>query len=213
MVFEQIRIGGDRNFAYLVGDEQAGQAASVDVGCNPQTIVERLDELGLTLKYIIGTHSHCDHIDGHEELKNLVGGEIVMHESVSGVDKAVADGETLEVGRVKMQVIHCPGHSPDSIALLVDGKTLISGDELFVGKIGGTRTPEQARTQYDSLHAKLLTLADDVAVYPGHDYGTQPTSTIGRERQTNPFLQRETFEDFLWLKDNWAQYKREHGIA
>jgi hydroxyacylglutathione hydrolase len=59
----------------------------------------------------------------------------------------------------------------------------------------------------------LLILADDVAVYPGHDYGTQPTSTIGRERQTNPFLQCESFEDFLWLKDNWAQYKREHGIA
>jgi hydroxyacylglutathione hydrolase len=141
MAFEQIRIGGDRNFAYLVGDEQAGEAAAVDVGCNPQTIADRLDELGLTLKYIIGTHSHYDHIDGHEELKNLVGGAIVMHESVSGVDKGVADGDTLEVGSVKMQVIHCPGHSADSIALLVDGKTLISGDELFIGKIGGTRTP------------------------------------------------------------------------
>ena len=113
---------------------------------------------------------------------------------------------------MRIRIIHCPGHSPESIGLLVDETKLISGDELFVGKVGGTGSEDQARTQYDSLHGRFMTLDDAVEVWPGHDVGVQPSSTIGHERRTNPFLLRESFEDFLWLKRNWAQYKKEQGI-
>ncbi len=212
MIFEQISIGDDRNFAYLVGDEQAGEAAAVDVGYNPGKMAERIKALGLELKYIIGTHDHDDHIGGHAELKRQCGGQTVMHTSVSGADVRLDDGDALHVGGIPIRVIFCPGHTPDHIALLVNGEKLIAGDALFVGKIGGTSTREQAKTQYDHLHGKLMKLDDAVEVYPGHDVGVRPSSTIGDERRTNPFLLRESFEDFLWLKDNWARYKIEHGI-
>jgi glyoxylase-like metal-dependent hydrolase (beta-lactamase superfamily II) len=213
MVFEQIPIGGDRNFAYIVGDEEAKEAAAIDVGYNPQMIFERLKAQDMILRYMIGTHPHYDHVDGFEELQAMTGAPLVMHEDVPHVSMPLDDGQELKVGQVAMRVIHCPGHSAESIALLVDGRKLISGDELFVGKVGGTSTREQAEQQYHSLHEKLMTLDDDVEVWPGHDVGVSPSSTIGHERRTNPFLLCKTFDQFLWLKENWAQYKREHGIA
>lgn len=213
MVFEQIRIGGDRNFAYLIGDASAGQAAAVDVGYNPQTIIDRLSELKLQLAYIISTHSDYDHTGQNRQLRKATGAKLAMHRSVSGVDVQLDDDDELAVGAVTMRIIACPGHSRDSIALLVDGSKLISGDELFVGKIGGTGGRAQAELQYESLHGKLMTLDDAVEVWPGHDFGTEPSSTIGRERTTNPFLLCEDFEKFHWLKNNWAAYKRDHGIA
>jgi glyoxylase-like metal-dependent hydrolase (beta-lactamase superfamily II) len=81
-----------------------------------------------------------------------------------------------------------------------------------VGKVGGTDYGPGAREEYDSLHSKLMTLPDETEVWPGHDYGVAPNSTIGHEKQTNPFILRETFEEFVDLKRNWLEYKREHGI-
>ena len=88
----------------------------------------------------------------------------------------------------------------------------ITGDILFVGKVGGTDLGDGARREYDSLHNKLMTLPDHIEVWPGHDFGTAPSSTIGNERRTNPFLQQKSFEDFVHLKAHWIQYKREHGL-
>ncbi len=212
MLFEQLSIGGDRNFAYLIGDPESREAAVVDVGYNPQMVVDRLSDLELTLKYLIGTHDHYDHIDELPAVQQACGGKIVMHESVERCDIGLAHGDSLMVGPIEIRCIFCPGHTPDHICLLVGGTKLIAGDALFVGKIGGTSTPEQAQTQYDHLHSQLMTLDDSVEVYPGHDVGVRPSSTIGDERRTNPFLLRESFEDFLWLKENWAAYKAEHGI-
>ena len=99
----------------------------------------------------------------------------------------------------------------DSMCVLVD-KELVTGDTLFVGKVGGTYSRRDAEVEFASLK-KLLELADDIRVWPGHNYGVKPTSTIGEERQTNPFLLRiGDFEAFFWLKENWAAYKLEHGI-
>ena len=117
----------------------------------------------------------------------------------------------LRLGNLDLKIIHTPGHTPDGICILVDNK-LLTGDTLFVGKIGGTGTEEEARIEYDSLFNKLMKMDDDIEVYPGHDYGVAPTSTIGHERQTNPFILRKDFKDFKWLKDNWTEYKLEHGI-
>ena len=117
---------------------------------------------------------------------------------------------------MKLQIIHTPGHTGDSLCVLAEGPgavgKLVTGDTLFVGKVGGTGFGDDARAEYDSLHDKLMILSDDVEVWPGHNYGVEPSSTIGNERKTNPFLLRESFEDFVDLKRNWLQYKAEHGI-
>jgi len=100
----------------------------------------------------------------------------------------------------------------DAICPLVNGK-LITGDTLFVGCIGGSFSQGQStENQFHSLFEVIMKLDDSVEVYPGHDYGPQPSSTIGHERATNPFLQRTNFQDFVWLKEHWDEYKAEHGI-
>ena len=98
------------------------------------------------------------------------------------------------------------------MCVLVNGK-LMTGDTLFVGCIGGSfsRGPS-TENQFHSLFEVIMQLDDSVEVYPGHDYGPQPSSTIGHERTTNPFLQRTNFQDFVWLKEHWDEYKAEHGI-
>jgi glyoxylase-like metal-dependent hydrolase (beta-lactamase superfamily II) len=92
------------------------------------------------------------------------------------------------------------------------GDKLVTGDTLFVGKVGGTNSSGEARAEYESLHGKLMALDDAVEVFPGHNYGVRPSSTIGAERRTNPFLLRDSFDSFLDLKIHWLDYKREHGI-
>ena len=90
---------------------------------------------------------------------------------------------------------------------------LVTGDTLFVGKVGGTDYGAGARAEYDSLHRKLMVLPDETEVWPGHDVGVAPRSTIGHEKRTNPFLRCEDFAAFVELKRNWLEYKRRHGIA
>jgi glyoxylase-like metal-dependent hydrolase (beta-lactamase superfamily II) len=212
MIFQQIRAGGDRNFGYLIGDEDSKEAAVVDPSSSPKVFPPAAEEHGLKIVYIIGTHGHGDHTGGIPALKRKTGAKVVMHtSSPDNADVRVADGDTLNLGKLELKIIHTPGHTPDSICILA-GDKLVTGDTLFVGKIGGTHTDQTARTEHDSLFSKLMKLDDSIEVYPGHDYGVAPTSTIGHERETNPFILREDFKDFKWLKDNWTAYKLEHGI-
>ncbi|MBT4484431.1 MAG: hypothetical protein HOC71_12230 [Candidatus Latescibacteria bacterium] len=88
----------------------------------------------------------------------------------------------------------------------------MTGDTLFVGKVGGTGLGNDARDEYRSLHEKLIPLPEDTRVWPGHDYGVRPSSTIGEELRENPFILRNSLEEFVELKKNWAEYKRKHGI-
>ena len=105
----------------------------------------------------------------------------------------VEAGEVLKVGNVSIKVLHTPGHTPDSICLLVDSKKLITGDTLFVGECGRVDLPGgSAEKLYDSLFNKLMQLDDSIEVYPGHDYGPKPSSTIGEQRQTNYVLQHRS---------------------
>lgn len=211
MIFEQISTGGDRNFAYLVGDEGAKQAAVVDPSNDPALVLERAEAHGLEVAYLINTHGHYDHTDGNGHILSKTNAELLAY-----APGGVKDGEVRSMGNVKLTVIHTPGHTRDGICVLAaaPGETprLLTGDTLFVGKVGGTGYGRDAREEYDSLHQKLLILPDETEVWPGHDYGVSPSSTIGNERRTNPFLLRETFEDFVDLKQNWLAYKREHGI-
>jgi hydroxyacylglutathione hydrolase len=212
LIFQQIQAGGDRNFGYLIGDEDSKLAAVVDVSYLPEEFIIIASQHKLKIVYVISTHDHGDHTYGNAEIKERVGAKIVMYKlAPDKADILVDDGDVLKLGELELKIIYTPGHTLDCICILVDNK-LLTGDTLFVGKVGGTNNDKFARIEYDSLLEKLMTLDDSIEVYPGHDYGIAPTSTIGNERETNPFLLRKDFKEFKWLKDNWAAYKLEHGI-
>ena len=209
MIFEQIRIQGDRNFSYLLGDLQSGQVALVDPGSEPERLARLTADRGLRLVYILNTHGHTDHTVGNETLRRLSGAKIAAFQEG---DLPLSDGDRLALGDLEVRVIHTPGHTRESVCFLFAGR-LCTGDTLFVGKVGGTSDRHTARLEYDSLHQKICTLPPETEVWPGHDYGVRPSSTVGDEIRTNPFLLRKSFEDFFDLKENWAEYKRIHGIA
>jgi hydroxyacylglutathione hydrolase len=215
MIFEQIRVNGDRNFGYLIGDETGGQAVIVDASYAPERVLERAQSHGLKVAYIISTHSHKDHIAGNDYLVERTSAPEVLHESTAHpCSLRVRDNEELRAGNLSMRFLHTPGHIPDHVCVLVKRK-LLTGDILFVGKIGGTgpHFPQSdPRLQWDSLH-RLMRLDRDIEVWPGHDYGVRPSSTIGHEIATNPFLLTKTFEEFIHLKEHWAEYKKAHNIS
>ena len=215
MIFEQIRVNGDRNFGYLIGDETHRQAAIVDASYGPERMLERAEQLGLKVCYVISTHSHKDHIAGNGYLVGHTSAPEVLHESTPHpCSLRVRDNDELRVGNLNLLFLHTPGHIPDHVCVLAENK-LLTGDILFVGKIGGTgpHFPESdPRHQWDSLQ-RLMCLDGKIEVWPGHDYGVRPSSTIGNEIATNPFLLTKSYEEFLHLKEHWAEYKKVHNIA
>jgi len=198
MILKQIPISIGRNFAYIIADETTRDAAVIDPGHNVRDIFQQAHQLNVHVKYIINTHSHRDHTSGNEEVKKKTGAKIVAHvKSPLPKDIAVKDQEKLQIGKLTAVVIHTPGHTPDGICLLVDNK-LFTGDTLFVGECGRTDlTGSSAEDMYHSLFDKILPLDDGIEVYPGHDYGNKPVSTIGHERRTNYTLEKRTLEEFV----------------
>ncbi len=198
MFFKQIQQHGD-NFSYIIADEAALEAAVVDSSFNSGEIIKVLKNKNFNLKYIINTHGHSDHTAGNTELTSIFGAKLVAHKlSKLNYDVAVEDGDMLTVGGVSIKVIYTPGHTIDSICLLVDNRKLLTGDTLFVGECGRTDFPGgSSKSMYDSLFNKLLKLNDSVEVYPGHDYGWKPSSTIGEERKSNYTLEPRSLEDFI----------------
>jgi hydroxyacylglutathione hydrolase len=198
MFFSQVKHLGD-NFSYIVADDYSREAAVIDSSYNANEIAEILKSKDFKLKYIINTHGHSDHTAGNTELRAEFGGRIVAHESSkTKPDVTVTDGEVIVVGAIRMKVIHTPGHAPDSVCLLVDGKLLLTGDVLFVGECGRTDLlGGDSKSMYDSLFNKLMKLKDDVKVYPGHDYGLKPYSTIGEERKSNYTLKPRDLGEFV----------------
>ncbi len=215
-IFEQIRTGGDRNFGYLIGDREARVAALVDPSNDPKSLVRRADDQGLTVEYIINTHGHSDHTNGNAKAKKLTGAPIVAFQNSSvSPDLGVVDGQVLDLGSLALELIYVPGHTDDHILVFLEQqKIAVTGDHLFVGKIGGTGTEEAARAEYASLQRNLDRFSDDVTIWPGHDYGCRPSSTIGLEKIMNPFLMRlGDIDEFLKLKQEWAVFKAAHGLA
>ena len=212
MIFEQIDAGGDRNFSYLIGDEASSTCAVVDPGYDTSKLEARVQELGLRVTHIFNTHTHHDHVAGNDVF-HKDGVQLAAYKEASvNPDIKLEHGSTVQVGGNTVEVLFTPGHYLDSICLLVNGK-LMTGDTLFVGCIGGSGFQgSSAEKQHHSLLEVIMKLDDAVEVYPGHDYGPAPSSTIGNERTNNPFLHRTDFQEFLWLKENWDDYKAEHGI-
>lgn len=209
MELEQIQVGFMAVFAYLVACPRTGEALIIDPGGNEEELVAHIRGKSLDLKYIVNTHGHGDHTCGNGKVKALTGAKIIMHplddqlfNSPEGRERSrqwgfapspdadilVNDGDTISAGDVSLQVIHTPGHSPGGICLLSDGN-LFTGDTLFVGGIGRTDLPGSSeRTFLKSIRERLLKLPHETVVWPGHDYGDAPSSTIGREIATNPWL-------------------------
>ena len=211
MIFEQIQNGGDRNLGYLLADEKTGRAVAVDPSYQPDYYIQRALELEVELVNIICTHSHHDHVNGNDHIIEKLGIDVVMYEDAEYFyDVEVSDGDIFKVGSIDIKVIHTPGHCEDGMCLLIEDK-LITGDTLYLGKVGGTSTEEEARKEFNSLRS-LMKLEDKIEVFPGHDFGVTPSSTIGLERKTNPFIIQPTFEEFLHLKANWLAYKTKHGL-
>ena len=212
LVFEQIRAGGDRNFGYVLGDRPSQQAVLIDPSYAPELFVERAGEQGLRVTLIINTHGHADHTSGNRRAVELTGARIAGHPDLAS-GRPLADGETLAIGVLRLRVLHVPGHAPDHIVLYEEThRILMTGDLLFVGKVGGTTTDDEARTEWHSLRRLVDAIPDEATVWPGHDYGVRPSSTMGLEKQTNPFLLCPDLTAFLQLKANWASFKKEYGL-
>lgn len=197
MFFKQIKQRGD-NFSYIIADEATCEAVVVDPSFNTDAIIQLAGKNQFKIKYVIDTHHHRDHVAGNREIKLSHQSKVVAHQ-LSRVEKdvEVIDGDTIKLGEIVIEVIHTPGHTPDSICLLVDNK-LLTGDTLFVGDCGRTDIPEgSAVDMYNSLFHKLMKLDDNIEIYPGHDYGPKPHSTIGVEKRTNYVLEERSLEDFV----------------
>jgi glyoxylase-like metal-dependent hydrolase (beta-lactamase superfamily II) len=211
MIIHQIDAGGDRNFAYLIADKKGGVAAIFDPPPDPEKYAGLIADNDLTVEYIVITHGHSDHSWGMSPAKKRFGGKTVGHSSMHlPLDVKVDEGDSLPLGDLSLDILFTPGHTDDHIAI-VCGKHVITGDTLFVGKVGGTDLGPGAKREWDSLQ-KLMQLPDDTAVWPGHNFGAAPTSTIGTEKKTNPFLTQPDFDAFVDLKANWLEYKKKHGI-
>jgi hydroxyacylglutathione hydrolase len=197
MIFRQIAVGAFQNFAYVIGDEQARVAAIVDPAWEVDKLLKICMDLHLNVLYVINTHSHSDHVEGNNLVVQRTGAKIIMHErSRLRRDISVKDGDVVDIGALKVKIIHTPGHCPDHICLLVNGK-LLTGDTLFVGECGRTDLAGGSSSDmYESLFHKILPLQDSIEVYPGHDYGVKPSSTIGYERESNYTLKPRTREEF-----------------
>jgi glyoxylase-like metal-dependent hydrolase (beta-lactamase superfamily II) len=216
--FLQIHLGGDRNWCYLFGDRQSGEGAVVDPGFEPDQLAELAQQRDLTVRYILITHGHGDHVGGAGRLAELTGATLYAgrNERVSGAE-SVADGHHFQLGQKRILCFFTPGHSPGHMVYLFEGR-LMTGDLLFCGKVGGTGlffAGSSPDAEWESVH-RVMTLPDETLVFPGHDYyggeGSMPHSTIAHERAHNPFLLCQDFEAFCHLKENWELYKKEHGI-
>jgi glyoxylase-like metal-dependent hydrolase (beta-lactamase superfamily II)/rhodanese-related sulfurtransferase len=200
MIFEQVRHGGC--LSYLIGCEDTRTAIAVDSELSEaDRTVALAAEKGLRLRYLLDTHTHADHFTAARELRKQLGLPVVMHRRSPApfVDLRVEDGDTLIVGNLRLRVIETPGHTEDSLCLLL-GDRILTGDTLLIGGAGRTDLPTgDPDALYDSLRGKLLRLPDELLVFPAHDYKGRSHSTLGIEKEGNPRLQQPDRAGFVQL--------------
>jgi len=188
MVIKQIAIGYMDNFSYIIGCENTRQALVIDPGANVDQIVSIARNEGLEIVTIVNTHGHGDHTAGNAALKQRTGARVIIHEldgdRYPAADVLLSHQKTLQLGDIALEVIHTPGHTPGGICLHARGN-LFTGDTLFVGDSGRTDLAGGDRPTLGKSIRRLMELPDDTVVWPGHDYGPTPSSTIGWEKRNN----------------------------
>jgi glyoxylase-like metal-dependent hydrolase (beta-lactamase superfamily II)/rhodanese-related sulfurtransferase len=200
MLFEQIRHGGC--LSYLIGCEDTRNAIVVDPELDEvERYLALVTEKSVRVRYLLDTHTHADHFTGTRELARQLAVPVVMHRRSAApfVDLRLEDGETLIVGNLHVRVIETPGHTDDSMSILLPDRVL-TGDALLIGGTGRTDLPTgDPEALHSSLFSKLLRLRDDMLVFPAHDYQQRTHSTIGAERAGNPRLQAKDRGAFVEL--------------
>jgi len=203
---KQLELGPMQNFIYLIGDPQTREAAVVDPGWEVPQILRAAEADGYRLTKAFVTHHHFDHVMGLDDLLNAVDLPVYVHRDDARLVEVkrsnltpVAGGETVQVGKIPVTLIHTPGHTEGSQCLLVNGR-LLSGDTLFIRACGRCDLPggDPAKL-YESLTKRLKPLHDDTILCPGHNYAETPTARLGEEKRENPFLGAPTLQAFLRL--------------
>ena len=202
MIFEQIEVGNMQNFSYIIGDEESKECAVIDAGWEAEKLVEIAKNKGLEIKYILLTHNHYDHINSLPKLFELTNAKIIVHENDAnaienlGIPyKTVKAGDKITVGKLKIKVLHTPGHTPGSVCFIVENK-IFTGDMLFVEAIGRVDLAGgNIEDMYNSLQ-KLKELDNEIEVCPGHDYGSKKRSTIAYEKENNAYMKASKEEFF-----------------
>ncbi len=222
LYFRQVPVGEMANLVYLVGSRETRECVIVDPAWNVNGLLDQAEADGMTVTGALVTHYHQDHVGGSifgmeiEGLPQLMARQPVpihvnRHEAeglrkVTGVaasDLVVHEGgDVVEIGSVKIKLLHTPGHTPGSQCFLVEtpshAGSLVSGDTLFLGSCGRVDLPGGDPTAlYDSLHGQLGKLPDETLLFPGHLYSADPSSTIGDQKRSNPYLRVTRLEDFL----------------
>lgn len=199
----QLLLGPLQNFIYIIGDRETKQALVVDPGWDSKAILERLAEHDLTLTGLLVTHTHFDHINAVGELLKTADVPVYVHKSErdplpakSGSIKRVGGGDDITLGAHRVRILHTPGHTPGSSCFLVNNR-LMSGDTLFVKACGRTDLPGGDPEQLFHSLDEIAKLDEEIRVYPGHDYGDVPHSTVGDEKRANPFLQFPSPQAFV----------------
>ncbi len=198
MLVRQIPVGPMANFVYLASDEKTRESMVVDSGWETGPVLEAVKETGATVKLVVATHSHFDHVSSMTELaRELEAQTVAHHDAPLDCDIRVGGGAELRLGRTKVRVLHTPGHTPDSICLY-DGQEVFTGDTLFVGAIGKFER-EDAETIFKSIRDVILKLPSDTVMYPGHDYGEVKSRILGEEARANPYLMAPDLRSFVSL--------------
>lgn len=221
LYFKQVEIGPMANFVYLVGSTESRKAAVIDAAWDIEEILRLASADDMEITHALVTHTHPDHvgswlrgahIEGVEELLSKTKAKVVVHKAEAEFLKSLSpsdiikseSGDRIDVGGIEIQLIHTPGHTPGSQCFLLAGipsrepGRLIAGDTLFIGSCGRVDFPGSSPEQmYTSLTQKLMQLPDETILFPGHNYATEITSTIGEQKKTNPYLRFHSLSAFL----------------
>ena len=214
LYFKQIEMGPMQNFVYLIGSTETRKVAVVDGAWGIDEILRIATKDEVEITHALVTHTHPDHVGGRfagmeiEGVTELLGkckAKVVVHKAETEFLKALSpsdiikaeNGDKIDVDGVEIQLLHTPGHTPGSQCFLIDNR-IVSGDTLFIGSCGRVNLPGSNPEQmYYSLTQKLMALPDDTVLFPGHNYSDQPTSTIGQQKQSNPYFQFHSLKQFL----------------
>ena len=211
MLIKQFKLSKMETFCYLAGDDTTKTCALIDPAFDTEDILARVKSLGFKVTHVINTHGHSDHSAGNSAIVEQTGAGLLIHRQDAPMlgkllnrtfsrvlggkgslkpSVLLEDGDEIRIGNEMLAVLHTPGHTRGGICLYTKGH-VFTGDTLFVGAMGRTDLPGGSYQQLiQSIHEKIYTLPDDTIVWPGHDYGETPSSTVLMERQTNPFTKR-----------------------